>query len=92
MKKIEAIIRPERINIVTANILQNDFLYILSNLLLKEWSVQSPAYHQQAIRCLQVLITLLNQSDLVKFLPKVSVGFYSFLLGLYRVFCLCYWF
>ena len=82
----------ERINIVTADILQNDFLYILSNLLLKEWSVQSPAYHQQAIRCLQVLITLLNQSDLVKFLPKVSVGFYSFLLGLYRVFCLCYWF
>lgn len=81
----------ERINIVTADILQNDFLYILSNLLLKEWSVQSSAYHQQAIRCLQVLITLLNQSDLVKFLPKVSDGFYSFLLGLYRVFCSCYW-
>jgi hypothetical protein len=62
---------PERINDAAAEKLQADFLYIMANLLLKDWSAQTQAYHEQSLRCFRALIGLLRQSDVVKFLPKV---------------------
>jgi hypothetical protein len=62
---------PERIDDAVAEKLQADFLYVMANLLLKDWSAQTQAYHEQSLRCFRALIGLLRQSDVVKFLPKV---------------------
>ena len=52
--------------------LQTDFLYIMANLLLKDWRAQSQGYQEQSLKCFNALIRLLKQSDLIKFLPKVQ--------------------
>ena len=48
-----------------------DFLYILANLLVKDWQLQSELYQDQCLRCLRHIIALLKPVDLAKFLPKV---------------------
>lgn len=59
------------IDITVSEKLQADFLYILANLLLKDWNAQSQGYQEQSLQCFNALIRLLKQSDLTKFLPKV---------------------
>lgn len=56
---------------VVSDKLQADFLYLMANLLLREWSAQSQGYQEQSLKCFNALIRLLKQSDLIKFLPKV---------------------
>lgn len=63
---------------VVADRLQSDFLYLMANLLLKDWALQSQAYQEQSLCCFRHLVFLLKQSDLIKFLPKVRPAFYMF--------------
>ena len=55
--------------------LNRSFLYIMSNLIQQNWPEFISAQRQQAIRILGHVVNLLFESDLKKFLPKVSLGF-----------------
>lgn len=54
-----------------ATLLSRQMFSIMSNLLLRDWDNQSQEYQVRSLRCFRVLITLVSQSDLVKFLSKV---------------------
>lgn len=56
-----------------ADILPRHFLFIMRNLLQKyDWNSQTSHYQENSVRCLGKLVGMLRESDLCKFLPKVS--------------------
>ena len=51
--------------------LNKNFLYIMANALEYEWSMRSSSQHSQSVRSLTAVVSLVFESDLKQFLPKV---------------------
>jgi hypothetical protein len=72
-----------------ADIIPMHFLFIMSNLIQKNWSYQS--YHRQAhaVRSIAQLVRLSRSDAILQFLPKVSPHYLYILIVSYSIeFCM----
>ena len=58
----------------TSEVLEQNFFFVMSHLLDLSRPEQTQRQQQQSVRALCVMVGLLRQSDLEKFLPKVLIA------------------
>ena len=58
----------------TSEVLEQNFLFVMSHLLDLSRPEQTQRQQQQSVRALCVVVGLLHQSDLEKFLPNVLIA------------------
>jgi hypothetical protein len=68
-----AALSAESIANAVADRLQTEFMMLMASLLVDNWHAKAQGYCEQSLRCFRVLIALLRQSDVVKFLPKILI-------------------
>lgn len=54
-----------------STVLPGSFLYIMSNLIQKNWTYQTQNQQIHSVRALKEVVNLLKDVDLIKFLPKI---------------------